>query len=209
MFRVTMVLIGLGAALAPKQSQALTVVDFHADGVIQEGDAYDVVNVWDNANVIMMGGVVTTVYEFVPELNTLTQVGGRSGAAHTYQVEGTFILAVDYDAHIVAFEEVNATYGQGWSLGDLLNMTGLQGTLESPTGIVFVGETADGFGTVVSLTLDLEGSLLSISGGYTDQFPDGYSNTLVGVAKPVPEPAAGIFLAARRRCESGTRRVWL
>jgi len=88
MFRVTMVLLGLvvlaggQAGATTGQGPPTTVVDFYADGVIQEGDIYGVVNVWDNANVVMTGGDVWEVHTH--GLSTFTVLGtGSTTASHT------------------------------------------------------------------------------------------------------------------------------
>lgn len=50
------------AALFAGAARATVIVDFHSDGAIQDGDVYDVVNIWNNANVVMTGGLVEQVY---------------------------------------------------------------------------------------------------------------------------------------------------
>jgi len=78
-----MLLMGLVVLAAAGQSQALTVVDFHTDGIIQDGDVYDVVNVWDNANVVMIGGNVHQVFAYDDSIFTVSG-GSVSGSIRGY-----------------------------------------------------------------------------------------------------------------------------
>ena len=128
---------------------------------------------------------VTTTYEFLPEQSTLVKSGGIAGRTETYTVEGQFKLTADFEVGVACFDQVDATYGQGWSLGGLLSMTELVGTIVEDTEIEFVGETV--FGSDIVLTLTFIDHSVHLTGGYTDIFPDGYGNDLDAVA--VPEPA--------------------
>ncbi len=79
MFRVTVVFMGLvgllGAVDARGAMGSLAVTSFYTDGVIRDGDVYDIVNVWDDADVVMTGGTVGVVYAFGS--STFTVLGGE------------------------------------------------------------------------------------------------------------------------------------
>ena len=193
MFRVTMVLIGLGAALAPKQSQALTVVDFHTDAVIQEGDAYDVVNVWDNANVVMLGGVVRNVY--TRDTSTLHIAGGEV-------ISG-----------VQSFDASSVQFAGGMGGGMYLSFTDwsvihLTGGIQAAHVSAFVGSTVNIYG--YGFSEEDRGGTVAITGFWGDgtpftmtlRGPDTYSRVVFHV---VPEPgtlgliACGGGLLLRRR----------
>jgi len=56
----------LAILLLPVCAKALIVRDFndHEAGIIQTGDYYDQVNIWDDANVTMTGGEVLGLYSY-------------------------------------------------------------------------------------------------------------------------------------------------
>ncbi|HEX40734.1 MAG TPA: hypothetical protein ENN81_01565 [Phycisphaerales bacterium] len=123
MLRVTMLLMGLVVLAAAGQSQALTVVDFHTDAVIQEGDAYDVVNVWDNARIVMTGGMVREVR--LHDGSSLDVSGGDIG-------EYLFVGDASYlrmsgpaeSSLIIAFAGTSVSDMYGWVKGANLSATG-------------------------------------------------------------------------------------
>jgi len=136
--------------------------------------------------------IVTSTYEFLPEQSTLVQTGGMSGHSTTYSVEGQFQLTVDFDAGIGSFDQVNATYGDGYSIGDLFNMTELVGTVVSDMVIDFEGQTRE-FGFDIHLGLTFMNDSLHLTGGFVESLPDGCAYDLDAIA--VPEPVTVCLLA--------------
>jgi len=130
--------------------------------------------------------IVTTTYEFIPEQSTVVQTGGFGGTYESYTIEGQFQLTVDFDADVASFDHVDATYGDGWSLGDLFNMTELDGSVVSDTAIDFEGQTTD-FPFDIHLGLAFVDDLVHLTGGFVENVPDGFGYDLDAVA--VPEPA--------------------
>jgi len=129
---------------------------------------------------------VTTTYEFIPEQSTVVQTGGFGGTYESYTIEGQFQLTVDFDADVASFDHVDATYGDGWSLGDLFNMTELDGSVVSDTAIDFEGQTKGFFPFDIHLGLAFVDDLVHLTGGFVENVPDGFGYDLDAVA--VPEP---------------------
>jgi len=135
--------------------------------------------------------IVTTTYEFIPEQSTVVQAGGFWGTYESYTIEGQFQLTVDFDADVAWFDHVDATYGDGLSLGYRFNMTELDGSVVSDTAIDFEGQTTGFFPFDIHLGLSFVDDLVHLTGGFVENVPDGYGYDLDAVA--VPEPAT-LFL---------------
>ena len=148
--------------------------------------------------------IVTPTYEFIPEQSTVVQTGGFGGTYESYTIEGQFQLTVDFDADVASFDHVDATYGDGRSLGDLFNMTELDGTVVSDTAIDFEGQTTHfpDYPFDIHLGLAFVDDLVHLTGGFVENVPDGYGYDLDAVA--IPEPGTlllfglgGLFVRKR------------
>lgn len=67
----------LMAGLVSGSASGVTVTNFHSDDIIEAEEVYDIVNVWENANVVMTGGSVGVLYAF--DSSTFTVFGGEIG----------------------------------------------------------------------------------------------------------------------------------
>lgn len=103
----------------------------------------------------------TNTYLFLTGQSTVVQTGGFAGVHETYPIQGQFQLTVDANVGVASFDTVDANllnptgFLSTESLGELFNMTELQGTVVGETLIEFRGKTADDTNTDVSLKLTL------------------------------------------------------
>ena len=115
----------------------------------------------------------TSIYVFSPDQSTVVKTGGFAGVHITYAVTGQFRLTVDSDAGVVSFETVDANLADdtglvyGRDLNEVLNMTGLAGTIVNEMTIEFEGKTADGTESNIHLKLSLSDNSAQITGNTT------------------------------------------
>ncbi len=127
-------------------------------------------------------------YVFLTDQSTVVQTGGYTGVHETYPVEGSFQLAVDVNEGVASFAGVDANllnptgflYTQ--DLGELLNMTALQGTVVNETTIEFSGKTASNNQSIV-LTLTFGDDSVRIVGGTLPVCCDFFDYHLDAVAQ--------------------------
>jgi hypothetical protein len=73
-------------------------------------------------------------------------------------------------------------------------MEALTGTFVTQSQVSFTGVTGDPFMSEIALNLTYDDGTVWLSGGYSDEFPDGYTVVLHGVAVQVPEPGTVVLL---------------
>jgi len=111
----------------------------------------------------------TSTYVFTDK-STVVQTGGFAGVNETYPIQGQFQLAVDANAGVASFDAVNATllnptgFLPTQSLGELFNMTVLEGTVISEALIEFRGKTADGTNTDIALEVTFTDDAVQLTG---------------------------------------------
>ena len=112
----------------------------------------------------------TSTYAFPPGQSTVVQTGGIAGVHETYPIEGQFQLTVDASAGVASFDYVDAfllspiSSSPPQSLGELFNMTELQGTVVNDALIEFRGKTADNTNTDIALTLTFTDDAVQLTG---------------------------------------------
>ena len=139
----------------------------------------------------------TTTYAFVPGQSHVIQTGGFAGVHETYGVAGQFRLTVDHHAGVASFDTVEATVSGGaflpqdyQDLNTLFDMTALVSTAVSETVIEMATEEPLPGGKVVSLTLDLSGDSMHLTGGFCEPWADGFCYALDAIAIAI-EPLRG------------------
>ena len=112
----------------------------------------------------------TSTFVFKYDESTIVKAGGFEGVHETYHIEGTLQLSVDFDSITALFSRVDANlldengllYEK--SLGEILNMTELIGTVVNDNKIEFVGQTSDGLESAIRLMLLLTGDTAHLTG---------------------------------------------
>lgn len=112
-----LILVLLVLVVPPKLNAAIVVVDFHENGVIQEGDAYTRVNVRHDAMVIMTGGYVHSIVQY--ESSTVTVIGG---SVDDFTLDGSSTASLyggDFGILIAPFQSTSFhIYGYGFTRAD-------------------------------------------------------------------------------------------
>jgi len=112
----------------------------------------------------------TSTYVFLPDQSTVVKTGGIAGVHETYPIQGQFQLTVDASASVASFDYVDAfllspiSSSPPQRLGELLNMTELQGTVVNDALIEFRGKTADNTNTDIALTLTFTDDAVQLTG---------------------------------------------
>ena len=112
----------------------------------------------------------TSTYVFLSEHSKAVKVGGIAGVHETYPIQGQFQLTVDANAGVASFDYVDAfllspiSSSPPQSLGELFNMTELQGNIVDDTTTEFVGKTADGMESDILLMLTFRGDSVHLTG---------------------------------------------
>lgn len=135
-----------------------------------------------------MAAAGAKTYYFVADESTLVQTGGFVGGHWVWQVEGGFELNVDFDAKTASFGKVNATFGEGASLGVLFEMSELVCTDVNESAIHFeLKRDVPGFPRA-SIVLDVYfvGAGAHLVGGFCEAVCDGFCYDLDGRADERP-----------------------
>ena len=109
----------------------------------------------------------TSEYVFITEQSRITQTGGIAGVHWTYAIAGRFRLAVDPEAGVASFTQVDANavddspYRRALDPNEVFNMAGLAGTVVSDTSIRFAGKADDGSSVLFALTFEDDRALLT------------------------------------------------
>ncbi|MFC1765154.1 formylglycine-generating enzyme family protein [Planctomycetota bacterium] len=112
----------------------------------------------------------TDSYVFLPDQSNVVQTGGFAGVHETYPIQGQFHLVVDANADVASFAaaDANLLNPTGFlpteSLGELFNITNLEGTVVGDTLIEFRGKTADDTNTNISLKLTFSADIVQLTG---------------------------------------------
>lgn len=112
----------------------------------------------------------TGIYVFLSGESTIVKSGGFAGILETYHIEGTFQLSVDSDSITDSFSRVEANlidengllYER--SLGEILKMTELIGTVVNDTKIEFENQNSDDLESAIRLTLILIDDAVHLTG---------------------------------------------
>ncbi len=118
----------------------------------------------------MTASAETSTYLFLSDQSTVVKTGGIAGVHETYPIQGQFQLTVDANAGVASFDYVDAfllspiSSSPPQSLGELFNMTELQGTVVNDALIEFRGKTADNTNTDIALTLIFTDAAVQLTG---------------------------------------------
>ncbi len=92
-------------------------IDFYTDGVIQDGNAYNVVRLFDDATVNMTGGVIMTYLELF-NTSTFNAYGGSMGGASSIRL---------FDSSVVNLRKLEVGEAYGWPT-TIIELAGEGGT---------------------------------------------------------------------------------
>jgi hypothetical protein len=106
--------------LSPALCQA-TIVAFYTDGVIQDGDVYDYVSVYNNAKVDMTGGTVTTQLKAYDSSTVNISGGVLHNTSTSYESSSTLNLSGNMQSDAVYI----------WDLGTLNMFDGTIGSVQN------------------------------------------------------------------------------
>jgi len=129
----------------------------------------------------------TNTYVFDSTQSTVVQTGGFAGIHETHTVTGLFQLTVDFSAGTAWLDLVDATLSESpflytQSLGELFNMTGLNGVVVSNTRIEFEGKTTDHSEADILIAVTLLGDSLHLTGEIDSPCCDFFNFDLDAVA---------------------------
>jgi len=115
-------------------------------------------------------GIGTDTYVFLADQSNVIKTGGIAGVHETYPIQGLFKLKVDANAAVASFVYVDAfllspvSSSPPQNLGELFNMTELEGIVVDDLLLDFRGKTADDTNTDISLKLTFTDDAVRLTG---------------------------------------------